>query len=454
MANILVKNQEILISIKRLGINGEGIGYYKRLAVFVPFAIPGEDVVVRITEVHDTYSKGEVVKIKSSSDDRVTPECNIFQKCGGCQLQHINYEKQLSFKKEIVIESFQRYYNGHLNINVFKDTIGMDFPYSYRNKAKHPIRYDGTKLVSGLYAMDSNVLVYVEDCLIEKKDLKQALKDILNHLTKSQIIAFNLKSNDGVLRHIIIRSSKFSKEIQVTFVLYKEDTRTINILKEVINITNVKSVYVSINNDLSQLETFGEKTYLLEGTDAIVEQIGEYKFNLLPTAFLQLNIDQTEKLYEQVKLLARLKGYEKLVDACCGVGTIGLYLSKFVKEVRGVDISKEAIKNAIENVKLNEVKNASYYCGDISVCLAKWAKDGFVPDVLVIDPPRLGMELRLINYLQEHPVKKIIYVSCNSATLAKNCNHLQKSYHILKIQPLDMFPQTSNVECVVCLERR
>ncbi len=455
VTNVLVKNQEILLTIKRIGINGEGIGYFKRLAVFVPGALPKEEVVVKITEVYDNYAKASLVRVKKEeSPARVKPVCPYYEKCGGCHLQHVNYATQCDFKRDIVKEAFDKYYDGKLNEKLFKPTIGMENPYNYRNKVKLPVRYDGEKLVTGLYAMDTNKLVYIDNCVVEKEDLRTAVDEICKFFTKHQVMAYNPKAKDGVLRHIVARSSKYTGDIQVTLILFKRDQRTINIAKELINIDHIASVYVSINSDLEAIESFGEETFKIAGTDTICEKLGDFKFELLPNAFFQLNLEQTEKLYTEIVKVSKLKGYENVVDGYCGVGTIGMWLSKYAKDIRGVDNNKEAIINAKNNAKLNNVKNAKFYNGSILSYLSKWDKEGFVPDVLVVDPPRLGMELKLINYLQNHPVKKIIYVSCNPSTLAKNCNHLHKQYHILSIQPLDMFPGTCNTETIVCLERR
>ncbi len=455
VTNVVKEKQEILLSIKRIGINGEGIGYYKRLAVFVDNTLPGEECVVRITEVHDQYAKAVLVKIKGDeSEDRIKPNCPHYGICGGCSLQHISYEGQLKIKQSLVIEAFNRYYDGKLNPNLFKSTLGADNPWHYRNKAKLPVRYDGEKLVTGLYAFDSNKLVYVDKCDVEKEDIRNCVKSILTYLSKYQVIAYNPKLRDGVLRHIVLRSSSYTKEIQVTLILYKEDERTIKIAEGLTSLKNIVSVYISINHDTDAIENFGEKTYLLAGKKTIVEKIGDFSFELLPTSFFQLNLLQTIKLYTQIAQIAKLKSTDNLVDAYCGVGTIGLFLSKFVKEVRGIDSNEEAITNANNNVVLNNVNNASFYAGEVLPSLTKWHKKGWDADVLVVDPPRTGLELKLINYLQEHPVKKIIYVSCNPATLAKNCNHLQRKYHILNIQPLDMFPQTSAVETIVLLSHK
>ena len=455
VTNVVEKNQEILLNIKRMGINGEGIGYYKRLAIFVDNTLPGEDVVVRITEIYKQYAKAKLVMIKNNkSIDRSEPLCPYFYKCGGCNLQHLNYDAQLKYKKDMVIEAFSRYYNGNLKDEIFKDTLGAFNPTRYRNKAKLPVRYDGDKLVTGLYQADSNRLVYIDDCLVEREDIRKTNQEILKYLTKYQVIAYNPKLNDGVLRDIILRSSKKTNEIQVTLVLYKKDERTIKIAEDLIKIKNIVSVYISINNDLDAIESFGKNTYLLCGKETIEENIGDFVYELLPTSFFQLNLEQTKILYDSIIQNAHFKTEDKVIDAYCGVGTIGLYLSKYVKEVRGVDVNNEAIINANNNAKLNNVNNATFYHGDTLSYINKWHKEGFDADILVVDPPRSGLDIKTLNFIQEHPFKKIIYVSCNPATLAKNCNHLQKKYHILKIQPLDMFPETSNVECITYLEKR
>lgn len=454
MANSLYKNQELLLTIKRVGINGEGIGYYKKMAIFVDGALPGEDVVVSITEVHDQYSKAKMIRIKGKpSPYRVEPKCKYYGKCGGCNLQHVDYNYQLEMKKQIVVESFEKYYHKELNPKLFKDTIGMENPWFYRNKAKLPVRYDGERIVTGLYEENSNRLVYVDNCIIEKKEIRQAVKKICEYLTRFQVIAYNPKTQEGVLRHIIVRHASFKNKLQVTLVLYKEDTRTINIAKELLKIEDVVSVYYSINDDLDSLENFGRKVVHIAGERIIQEKIGELKFDLLPTSFFQLNLEQTEKLYNQVKNVGKFKGYEKVIDGYCGVGTIGLWVAGEVLEVRGIDNNVEAIKNANENAKNNEINNATFYNGNLLPHFHNYAKMGWTPDVLIVDPPRTGMDIKLINYLQEHPVAKILYISCNPSTLAKNCNHLSSKYHILSVQPLDMFPQTSHVECVVCLKR-
>lgn len=455
MANTLTLNQELLINIKRIGINGEGIGYYKRLAIFVDGVLPGENVVVRISELYDTYAKAVFVRFKNEpSPDRVRPICPNYTKCGGCQLMHMNYEAQLATKKNLVVEAFDRYFNGTLNEKVFKDTIGADDPWCYRNKVKRPVRYDGEKLVTGLYEAGSNRLIYIDKCHVEDKYITNAMKEICEYLSKYQVIAYNPRLREGILRDIVIRISEKTKDMQVTLILYKKDERTLKIAKGLLTINKVVSVYYSVNSDLEGIENFGEKTTYLIGEETIFDDLDGLRFEILPNAFFQLNHAQTEKLYKEAIRLGHFKGYENVIDAYCGVGTIGLYASKYVTEVRGIDINKEGIINAKKNAEINNIKNAKFYSGNILPHLHDFEKKGFVADVLIVDPPRTGLDINFIRYLQQHPVKKIIYISCNPSTLAKNCNHLNNKYHILVVQPLDMFPQTSAVETICILERR
>ncbi len=454
MENFVKINDLMLLTIKRLGINGEGIGYYKRLAVFIPGAIVGEEVEVKIVKVEEKYAFGEIVKIKKPSETRVTPPCPYFGKCGGCTLQHMSYEEQLIQKKNMVLEAFERYFEGdHKAIRV-SDMLGMENPYEYRNKTQLPTRHDGEKVVVGMYALDTNRLVYIDHCLIENPLISKTVKLVCEYLTASQINVYNPKFHQGNLRYLIVRGFMETNEVQVTFVLVEEEPRILKILKKVINIENIKSVNYTINSDVKAVEIINGPIINLEGKAKISGKLGNLNFEISPDAFFQLNSKQALVLYEQIKKTANLKGYEKVLDCYCGIGSIGIFLADSVKEVRGIDISRESILNAREFAELNGIKNASFYFGNILPHLNDFYEEGFVPDVLVIDPPRRGIELNILNYIQKAKIKKIIYVSCNPATLAKNINHLQRTYDVKHVQPLDLFPNTSHVESVALLMLR
>lgn len=454
MNNQLKINDIILLTIKRIGINGEGIGYYKLLAIFVEGALVNEVVEIKIADVKEKYAYGEIIRIKEKSPYRVEPRSVDLMKCGGVTLQHMAYEEQLRQKRNMVIESFERYYNGDLSKITFYDTMGMDYPWEYRNKTQLPVRHDGEKVVVGMYEHKTNRLLYIDDFIIENKLIQKALKEILEYLTKANIDVYNPRFRQGNLRYIVIRGFEETNEVQVTFVLMKEEPRLINILRKVIKFDNIKSVNYSINNDPKSIEIINNKVINLEGVEKIKGKLGKLDFLISPDAFFQLNTKQAITLYEQVIKSAYIKGYEKVLDLYCGIGSIGLYLAEHVEEVRGIDNSRENIENAKEFAALNNIKNASFYYGEILPHLHQFEKEGFIPDILVVDPPRRGMELNLLNYLQKAKIRKIIYVSCNPATLAKNINHLQKSYDLKFVTPIDMFPNTPHVEAIVLLERR
>ena len=450
LKNQLKVNDLILLSIKRLGINGEGIGFYKRQVVFVNNALPKEVVEVRITEANEKYVYGEVTKFKEKSKDRTDALCPYFNKCGGCQLQHLSYKAQLVEKRNIVEEAFSKYYEGEFSKIKIYDTIGMDNPWGYRNKSSLPVRHDGEHVVFGMYSASSNKLVYIDSCPIENDKINEVRKHVMEELDKAKVDIYNPKSQTGVLRYVVIRAFPNSKEVQVSFIMTREDQKLINVLKKL----KVSSANYSINNDFKSPEIFGSLVVNVAGEKQIEGKLGDLSFKISPQAFFQLNTIQTITLYNKIKEACGLTGNENVLDCYCGIGSIGMYLAPYAKEVRGIDVNGEGIKNAINFAKLNGIDNARFYKGNILPHLHDFKKEGFVPDVLVVDPPRKGLELSLINYLQESNIKKIIYVSCNVATLAKNINHLKKYYNVEYIQPIDMFPQTSHVETVCLLTNR
>lgn len=445
--------EKYLLTIKRMGINGEGIGYYKRKAIFIPGTIVGETVEVEITKDMETYAYGEVTKYKKMSEHRIKPRCEYYGKCGGCQLQHIDYDYQLEFKREIIREAFEKYFDGDYAKIKIRNTIGMDNPWEYRNKTQLPTRHDGDKVVVGIYEKDSNRLVYIDKCLIESKLIQETNEKILEYLTKSSINVYNPRFRQGNLKYIVLRGFESTKELQVTFVLNEPEKRLLKILSDVINIEGIKSVNYSINNDPKSIEIISGKVINLAGDKKIKGELGHLKFEISPQSFFQLNNEQTIKLYNEILKAMEPQKDENVLDLFCGIGSIGLYISKYVKEVIGIDIVKENIHDANEFARLNGITNAKFYCEKILTKLAELKESNYKVDTVIIDPPRKGAELQLLNYFQKSSIKKIIYVSCNPSTLAKNINHIHNHYKIKYVQPLDMFPNTSNIECVVCLER-
>ena len=444
----------ILLSIKRMGINGEGIGYYHRQAVFVDGAIAGEECEVEITKVLDGYAYGEITKIKKASPNRCAPRCPYFGKCGGCQLQHIDYNEQLVQKREMVLEAMNRYFDkaGDKDDVIIYPTIGMEEPWRYRNKTQLPIRHDGEKVVCGMYAKGSNKLVYIDKCLIEEDLISKTMKEVLDYLTKANIDIYNPRFRQGSLRYVVLRGFSDTSEVQATFVLMKKDSHILKVIEKIDEkIPQIKSVFYNINSNPKSVEIINGDCILVKGREKISGFLGKLKFNISPDSFFQLNTKQTIKLYDEVKKALNPKGNETVLDLYCGIGSIGLYLADSVKEIYGVDNNQSNINNAIEFAKENNNNNAKFYCGNILNYLDKLKKANITIDAIIMDPPRRGVELAILNYLQKAKIKKIIYVSCNPSTLAKNLNHLQGTYKVESIQPLDMFPNTANIESIATL---
>ena len=446
--------QVIIVTIKRLGINGEGVGYYKKKVVFIDGALPGEVVVAEIKRVERNLAYAELIRIKEKSEFRIKPDCPVYKECGGCQIQHMNYAGQLASKKEIVVEAFQRYYRAK-QLPIIHETVGMEHPWSYRNKAQLQVGTIDGKLITGLYAAGTHQLIDISDCPIQHPKTNEIVKKTREVLQDLKIPAYHERKRTGVIRTIVARVGFQTEDTQLTLVTA---TREIPRVKEVVlelrtRLPFVKSIMQNINDKKTSM-IFGDETKVLWGEEAIDEKLGEVQFSLSPRAFFQLNPEQTVKLYNFVKEAADLTGQELLVDAYCGVGTIGLWLAPDAKEVRGIEIIPDAVQDAKRNAELSGIKNAKFFTGKAEKLLPQWVKEGLKPDVVVVDPPRTGCDEQLLQTLLSVKPKRIVYVSCNPSTLAKDCDVLKKTYDINWVQPVDMFPQTSHVETVTLLKRK
>ncbi|MCA1032621.1 23S rRNA (uracil(1939)-C(5))-methyltransferase RlmD [Bacillus timonensis] len=445
--------QTFPLTIKRLGINGEGVGYFKRQVVFVPGALPGEEVVVEATKVHPKFTEGTMKKIRKKSPHRVAPPCPIYEKCGGCQLQHLHYDQQLLEKKDIVIQSFERYLKMPIDQLPIKQTIGMDDPWNYRNKSQFQVGLQKQKVIAGLYGLNSHFLIDIADCMIQHESTNKVTQVIKTILQDLKISIYNERTRKGLIRTIVTRVGIETGEVQVVLITTEKNIPRKELLISEITkrLPEVVSIIQNINGNKTSL-IFGEKTLHLHGKEVIQEVLGDLSFELSARAFFQLNPVQTVKLYDEVKKAAHLTGKEKIVDAYCGVGTIGLWLAKGASELRGMDVIEESIKDAEKNAKEFGVKNATYVTGKAEYWLPKWVKEGWKPDVVVVDPPRTGCDEKLLHAILDVKPKKVVYVSCNPSTLAKDISRLSKHYKIKNVQPVDMFPHTAHVEVVTELE--
>jgi 23S rRNA (uracil1939-C5)-methyltransferase len=443
------QGQTFPLTIKRLGINGEGVGHYKRQVVFVPGALPGEEVVVEATKIHPKYAEGKVKKIRKQSPFRVKPPCPIYEECGGCQLQHLAYEQQLKEKRDIVIQAMERHTKLHVNKLDIRSTIGMEDPWSYRNKSQFQVgQLKNGKVIAGLYGQDSHRLVPIQNCMVQHPLTNKVSEEVKQILEDFQVPIYDERKRKGIVRTIVTRAGFRSGEVQVVLITtQKEVPRKKLIMAEIQKrLPEVKSLVQNINGNKTSL-IFGEKTLHLSGEEVIQETLGDLSFELSARAFFQLNPVQTVKLYDEVKKAAGLTGQEKIADAYCGVGTIGMWLASGASEVRGMDTIEAAIIDAQENAKRHGIDNATYVTGTAEHWLPKWVEEGWKPDVVVVDPPRTGCDQKLLNAIKKVKPKKFVYVSCNPSTLAKDIEYLAKDYKVEYIQPVDMFPHTAHVEC-------
>ena len=454
MEPLLKKEQRVLLTIKRLGINGEGIGYYKRQAVFVDGAMPPEEVIVEITEVKDNYSKGKIVKWNIRAKERVRPFCRHYEECGGCQIQHVSYKEQLNFKEEMLKQAIERYSKVELETIKFNPIISMNNPRYYRHKSQMPVRNTDEGITTGLYKKESNELVDITNCPVQNEKVNFVNAEVVKILDKYEIRAFDSIKMRGLVRYVVTRVSHLTEEVQVTLVITIFNKALQKAAKEIIRIPGVVSVGISKNKDVRNVEIFGDEVEILEGKEYISEGINNIKYDLKPKAFYQLNPEQAIKLYREVKSHLDFEVDQTIIDMYTGSGAISIYLAPYAKKVVGIDVNKESIYSARHNKKINKLDNVDFEIGEVKDVLPIVYRKGVEPDVIIIDPPRSGIDQKTLELLNRKVVKKIIYVSCNPSTLGKNLGTLKSKYKIESITPLDMFPHTSQIESITVLKKR
>jgi len=443
-----MSEDKFILDIKRLGINSEGIGYWRKKAVFVDNALPKEKISVVVKEEKLHHILAENKEIIKASLNREKPFCVYYDKCGGCQNQHIKYEAGLSYKRDTLLEALKRYANLTAKDVLIQSVIGMKNPLNYRNKSSLPLRYNAGKTKMGLYRKNSNQLVEIDSCPIQDQRLNKINKEVCKLIDTMQIPVYDPKTKKGIIKFLISRVAYYTSEAQVTLILNK-DYDCLKIAHEIMKIEGVRSVYQDIKSEDDNFNFFSKNLKLLCGDKTITEKLDKYEFKLLPDAFFQLNSQQTKVLYEEVKRAANLNKKDVVFDCYCGVGTISTYLADSCLKVIGIDNNKDSIRNAISNAKLNNQNNMEFIVGDVELTVRKLVKD-YKADCMIVDPPREGLK-QFLKLIEEVKPKKIIYVSCNLSTLAKDLAVLSKNYRIKEIQPVDMFPFSSILESVVTL---
>lgn len=437
-------------------INGENQygETYSNFPLFVLGALPNEEGIVEIEKLHKTYGYAKLIRIfpDKTSKYRTTPICKHYPECGGCNIMHMNYEGQLIFKKGLVKDSFKKI-AGMENVKV-KNVIGMNNPYYYRNKVQVPFAQNFGKNICGFYKRNTHDIIPLSECYIQPEESTEVVKFVKNLCNEMKYKGYDEKKHTGDIRHIIVKTTTNQEQIMVVLVSMKKELPNIDLLcqKLVKRFPHVKSVVINVN-DKKGNGIIGNNSFSVYGEDKIIDELCGFKFELSAESFFQVNHEQTEKLYNEAIKLAELKEDDVVIDAYCGIGTIGLIASKHVKHVYSVEIVEDAIKNAKNNAKLNKVKNITFECGKAEEQIIKW-QNKVKANLIFVDPPRKGCDETLLNTIIEMNIPKIVYVSCDPATLARDVKILSEHYELKSVQPVDMFPQSSHIENVVLLTRK
>ena len=443
---MIEKNQEYDVDIIDLGIDGEGIAKIDGYTTFVKGALEGEKARVKMVKVNKDYGYAKLLDITETSDLREEPLCPNFGRCGGCELQHLNYESQLKHKVKMV-ETTLRKQLGHEQL--VDEIIGMGIPYYYRNKAQYPT-VNGK---IGFYADRSHDLIENEVCYIQNTLSDRLAKDVFKILKNNQVSFYDEKSGKGLVRHIVTRVAVNTNQFMLILVTNGEKIKD-KIIKDIVKeYPNITSIIQNVNTENTNV-ILGDKCITLYGEDFIIDKLGDYKFKISPLSFYQVNPSQTEILYGLAKDFAELTGNETIFDLYCGIGTISIFMADGCKQVYGVEVVPQAIDNANENAELNEVRNAKFMLGKVEDVIPGLYNQGIRPDVIFVDPPRKGCDSETLNTIMKMKPKKLIYISCNPATLARDLKVLTEDcFDIKAVKLVDMFPQTSHVESVVLLEK-
>lgn len=452
------KNKEYIFDIISQGYEGEGIAKIdNKYPIFIEGALKGEKVKVRIVKVNKNFAYGKLMEVLEASEERVNPPCAIYKRCGGCKLQHASYKAQLDFKWDRVKDCVSKI--GKLDPTIVKYPLGMENPWRYRNKVQLPIGLINGEVKIGFFAPRSHDIIDMESCLIQDE-----IGDKVVKLTREWIEKFNIRpynvdgeyDEKGIVRHIMIRRGFTTNEVMIVLVTngeklpHKEEF--IDLMVK--NIPGIKSIIQNINSKKTNV-ILGLESKTLWGEDTISDYIGDFRFNISPLSFFQVNPIQTEVLYGKALEYANLTGNEEVFDAYCGTGTITLFLSQKAKKVYGVEIIPQAIDNAWINAKENKVENVEFFVGESEVVIPDLINKGVKADVVVVDPPRKGCDKKLLDAITNIDAKKIVYVSCDPSTLGRDLQVLEENgYKTLEVQPVDMFPNTAHIECCVLLKKR
>ncbi len=446
------KNDRITVHIEDLTHDGAGVAKIDGYPLFIVGALPGETAEVHVLKTLKSYGFAKLIEILKPSEHRVAPPCHVFDTCGGCQVQHLSYEGQLQWKQQMVKNAMERLAKlPHVPVHPVK---GMDNPWRYRNKSQIPFGLQDGRVVAGFYQTRSHEIADTDVCIIQTEEADDLLREMKKELGHLGIAPYNEKTHQGMLRHVVIRKGRATGEIMVVLITKKkkfpQQVEAVSAIKRIL--PQVTSIVQNVNDEKTNV-IFGEKTITLWGKDVIEDLIGDVRFEISARSFYQVNPEQTEVLYQQALDYAQLTGTETVIDAYCGIGTISLFLAKQAKQVLGVEIVPQAIEDAKRNAEINGLHNTYFEAGPAEAVIPKWYKEGKTADVLVVDPPRKGCDEALLQTILEQKPKRVVYVSCNPATLARDLRILEDGgYATQEVQPVDMFPQTTHCEAVAWLK--
>ena len=448
------KNEIYEVRIEDMGHDGAGIGKINGYPLFVKDALIGDVAEVKIIKAKKNYAYARLMHLITPSLHRVTPRCPVARQCGGCQIQALDYGEQLLFKQRMVENNLRRI-GGLADVEVLP-VLGMDEPYRYRNKAQFPIGTDKEgNPVAGFYAGRTHSIIPCSDCMLGEEVNAQILSIVLDYMKRYHIPAYDETTGEGLVRHVLIRSAFATGERMVCLVLNGVQLPEQEALAEQLrHIPGMTSITGNVNRERSNV-ILGNQVFPIWGKDTITDKIGDVSYQISPLSFYQVNPVQTRKLYETALSYAGLTGNETVWDLYCGIGTISLFLAQKAKKVYGVEIVPQAIEDARHNAKLNDIQNAEFFVGKSEEVLpAYYEENGGTADVIVVDPPRKGCDEALLYTIARMAPARVVYVSCDPATLARDLKYLcGRGYQVDKVQPVDMFGHTVHVETVVLLSK-
>lgn len=447
---MLKKNDEIELYIEDFTSEGSGVGHFEGMAVFVSGAAAGDKAFVHIIKVKSTYAIGKCIKLLKPSKTRIAPDCEYAGSCGGCAFRHISYEAETAMKKKRVEDAFQRIGGINKKLDGF---IAAENLTRYRNKAEYAVSFE-KELKIGFYALHTHRIIDCRDCVLQPEIFADIVAVIRKWTVEFGISIYNSETGNGLLRHIYIRQGAVSKEIMVCLVINGERIpKEAELVKRLCEIPDIKSIVLNINR-LNNNVILGEECKTVYGADCIYDELCGVKIRLSPLSFYQVNHAQAEKLYRKAAECAQLDGSQTVLDMYCGAGTIGLSMADKAKNVIGVEIVEPAVRDAKINAGLNGIKNAQFYCADASQAAQMLKEQGIKPDVIVLDPPRKGCSQELVKTVSEMQPDRVVYVSCDPATLARDCKRFgELGYKVEKLTAVDLFPRTVHCEAVALLTK-